>query len=169
MHGFLCIDQESRLSAISNLPSATLGVECGEIRFRFFFSDGEQLSTWAAVFTEVEFVFSSSDESWTLSEYSIPMLASVRHSSIAIFDKKRQARLRKVISYVIILLNSWFFEENRYILRENNEVQRFHNDFARCTRRRGIYYSRQFSLHWIVGSWQFYPKQGRTRVITLLQ
>lgn len=153
MHGFLCIDQESRLLAISNLPSATLGVECGEIRFRFFFSDGEQLSTWAAVFTEVEFVFSSSDESWTLSEYSIPMLASVRHSSIAIFDKKRQARLRKVISYVIILLNSWFFEENRYILRENNEVQRFHNDFARCTRRRGIYYSRQFSLHWIVGSW----------------
>lgn len=79
-----------------DVPSATLGVECGEIRFLFFLSDGEQPSAWAAVFTEVEFaVFSSSDESWTLSEYSIPMLASVRHSSIAIFAECDLAAFNK--------------------------------------------------------------------------
>lgn len=69
---------------VFNLPSATFGVECGEMRFRFRFSDGEQLSLWAAVFTEVEFVFSPIVESWSLSENSIPMLASVLHSSNAI-------------------------------------------------------------------------------------
>lgn len=69
---------------VFNLPSATFGVECGEMRFRFRFSDGEQLSPWAAVFTEVEFVFSPIVESWSLSENSIPMLASVLHSSNAI-------------------------------------------------------------------------------------
>ena len=71
--------------AFWTLPSATLGVECGEIRFRFLLWDGEQPLACAGVLMDAEFVFSSSDEPCMLSEYSTPILASVRHSSIAIF------------------------------------------------------------------------------------
>ena len=90
------LSKTTALVSSTDVPSATLGVECGEIRFLFFLSDGEQLSACAAVFTEVEFaVFASSDEPWTLSEYSIPMLASVRHSSIAIFAECDQTVFKK--------------------------------------------------------------------------
>lgn len=136
------------------LPSATLGVECGEIRFLFLLWDGEQPSACAGVLMDAEFVFSSSDEPCMLSEYSTPILASVRHSSIAIFFSLMQLSTSSMKS-----AKNWrYWGEKCDTTRET---------FTCCakskprTGRRGIYYSRQFSSSWIVGSGQFKPKEGR--------